>query len=116
MKVIIAGSRGFNNYDLLAKTLDEMKVSITEVVCGNAKGPDTYGKIWANSRGIPVKMFYPDWRQYGKAAGMIRNHEMGDYGDYLIAFWDGESHGTKDMIDYMSKLKKNGRVILFKNE
>lgn len=116
MKVIIAGSRTFNNYDLLVKTLQEENLIIEEVVCGGARGADTLGAEWAKENGVPIKYFYAEWEKYGRAAGFIRNHEMGDYADYLIAFWDGKSRGTKDMIDYMQQLGKHGKVILFKNK
>ena len=115
MKVIIAGSRNFNNYDLLENTLIPfvMENNIKEIVSGGARGADKLGILWGNQMHIPVKIFYPNWEEYGKSAGIIRNHQMGDYADYLIAFWDGKSHGTKDMIEYMKKLGKHGKVILF---
>lgn len=116
MKVIIAGSRTFNNYDLLVKTLQEENLIIEKVVCGGARGADTLGAEWAKKNGVPVKYFNAEWEKYGRAAGIIRNHQMGDYADYLIAFWDGKSSGTKDMIDYMQQLGKKGKVVLFKND
>lgn len=116
MKVIIAGSRTFNNYDLLVKTLQEENLIIEEVVCGGARGADTLGAEWAKKNGVPIKYFNAEWDIYGRAAGTIRNHQMGDYADYLVAFWDGKSSGTKDMINYMQQLGKNGKVALFKNE
>lgn len=112
-KIVIAGSRIFNDYQLLKEVLNKEKDRISEVVCGEAKGADTLGKNWAIQNNIPVKSFPADWLHYGTAAGYIRNHQMGDYADELIAFWDGQSKGTKDMIDYMDKLKKNVTVIRF---
>lgn len=115
MKVIIAGSRNFSNFNIICATMDELKktMNIEEVVCGGCKGPDMLGKRWGETRGIPVKMFEAEWDTYGKAAGPIRNHKMGDYADFLVAFWDGKSKGTKDMIDYMRNIKKHGKVVLF---
>ena len=112
-KIIVAGSRNFNNYILLSEKLCKYKDEIKEIVCGEAKGADTLGKNWAIQHNIPVKSFPADWQQYGSAAGYIRNHQMGDYADGLIAFWDGMSSGTKDMIDYMEKLGKLCIVIPF---
>ena len=57
MKVIIAGNRTFNNKQLLFDTMDNLDIEIDEVVCGEARGADTLGKIWAKSKGIPVKSF-----------------------------------------------------------
>lgn len=116
MKVIIVGSRTFNNYDLLAQTLQEVNLDIDEIVCGGARGADSLGAEWARKNRVTIRYFYPDWEKYGEAAGIIRNHEMGAYADYLIAFWDGKSTGTKDMINYMQQSDKHGKVVLFTNE
>ena len=115
MKIIIAGSRSFNNYYLLYNTLIELQkeMKIDEIVCGGAKGADTLGATAAKILNIPVKYFIPEWDKLGKSAGFIRNHKMGDYADFLLAFWDGKSHGTKDMINYMQQLGKHGKVILY---
>lgn len=111
------------------------RYKISEVVSGGAKGIDTLGEMWAkwkcsvcyhsrldhdkgicflcgckNSRAIPVKQFIPDWKFHNKAAGMIRNQEMGIYADGLIAIWDGESGGTRNMIEIMGLLGKPGFV------
>lgn len=112
MKVIIAGSRSFNDYPRLSRVL-AMIPEITEVVCGEARGADSLGRQWAQDHYIPVKSFPAQWNKYGRSAGHIRNREMGDYADYLVAFWDGKSKGTKGMINYMKSLGKHGRVEIF---
>lgn len=114
MKVIIAGSRTFKDYNLLYKTLEEDNLVIDEIVCGGANGADNLGALYAKMKNYPIKYFIPNWDKYGKAAGMVRSHQMGDYADFLYAFWDGKSKGTKDMINYMQKINKHGRVVLFK--
>ena len=116
MKIIIAGSRTFNNYKLLEETMDSLALPIDEIVCGSALGADSLGEKWAKSKNIPVTYFYPDWDMYGKSGGVIRNHQMGDYADYLVAFWDKKSRGTADMIHYMQQLGKCGKVIFFNND
>jgi len=108
MKTIIAGSRGWI-YDI-TEVLDSHP-EITEVVSGLAKGPDTLGKLWAKERGIPVKEFPADWDTFGRKAGPLRNTQMGDYADQLIAFWDGNSSGTRHMIKYMQSLNKPVTVV-----
>jgi len=108
MKVIIAGSRGFTSHVALRQSLRKYKQDVSEVVCGMARGADLLGRQWALDNGIPVKEFPAKWNKFGKSAGYIRNAEMADYGDALIAFWDGESRGTKMMIDLAKK--KNLRV------
>ena len=114
MKVIIAGNRTFNDRQLLFDTMDNLDIEIDEVVCGEARGADTLGKIWAKSKGIPVKSFPAEWDKFGRMAGPIRNRDMGKYADYLVAFWDGESVGTKDMIFYMQQIGKHEKVVIWK--
>jgi len=101
MKVIIAGSRNFNNYQLLADLMDIFIRSVIdiEIVSGTASGADKLGERYAKERGYKLKRFPADWDNYGKSAGYKRNLEMGEYADMLVAFWDGESKGTKHMID-----------------
>ena len=105
-KVIIAGSRSFvdnkDNYRLLCQVCDKMlaqKHPDIEIVSGGAPGADEMGEIYARQRYYDIKRILPDWEQFKKAAGPIRNYEMAAYSDALIAFWDGESRGTKSMID-----------------
>ena len=104
MKYIIAGGRDFTNYTVMAKILKEF--NIDTVISGCAKGADTLGAEWAAKNGIPLQTFPAYWDTYGKAAGFIRNAEMGEYADALIAFWDGQSKGTKHIIQTMKRLHK----------
>ena len=115
MKVIIAGGRDFNRYDLLKHKCDKIftKVKDLEIVSGGAKGADKLGELYALENNVKVTIFKADWNMYGKSAGGIRNSEMGDYADALIAFWDGKSPGTKHMIDYMKKLNKPTRIVYY---
>jgi hypothetical protein len=106
MKLIIAGSRTFTNYNLLKKHVDILrnKYNITEIISGCAKGADTLGEIYAELNNIPVKKFPADWDKHGKAAGPIRNKQMAYYGNILIAFKDKEnSIGTNNMIQQAEK-------------
>ena len=108
MKVIIAGSRYFNNYELLRQYVDHILQNVSqkesiEIVSGGAKGADELGERYAKERGYKITCFPAEWNKYGRAAGPKRNEQMGDYADALIAFWDGESRGTKHMIEYAKK-------------
>lgn len=102
MKVIIAGSRTFNDYELLKTFADRLLRNLTnvEIVSGGARGADSLGERYAKEKGYKLKIFPAEWDKYGKSAGFMRNIVMGDYADGLIAFWDGKSSGTKHMIDY----------------
>ena len=111
MKTIIAGSRGFNDYGLLCQICKEEL--LTEVVSGTARGADQLGERYSDENGIPKKQFPADWDKYGKSAGYKRNTEMAKYADALIAFWDGESRGTKHMIDLAKQHNLKTRVVIF---
>lgn len=102
MKTIIAGSRSNIEYQDVLSAMEECPwlSEITEVVSGKARGVDTLGEQWANENNIFIKEFPANWKKFGKSAGPRRNEEMGDYADALVAIWDGESRGTKHMIDY----------------
>lgn len=113
IKVIIAGSREFDDLYLMNDKMVEYYFGKDiEVVCGEARGADTLGKIWAKRCGFPVVSFPADWSK-GKRAGYIRNIQMGDYADELVAFWNGESRGTKHMIDIMQEKGKTVHIVRF---
>jgi len=111
-KLIIAGSRTFNDYDLLKTNLSNLN-SITEIVSGTAKGADLLGERFAVENNIPIKKFPANWSKFGKSAGFLRNKEMAEYADTLIVFWDGKSKGTKHMIDLGHTNKLHVTVVLF---
>ena len=114
MKLIIAGTRTFDNYKLLKESvLKNINISdIEEIVSGTAKGADSLGELFAFENDIPVKRFPANWEKYGKSAGYRRNVEMAEYGDTLIAFWDGVSKGTLHMINIAKN--KNLKVFVIK--
>lgn len=104
MKVIIAGSRTFNDYDLLKKICGEQINHLEdEIVSGGAKGADRLGERYAQENNLLLTQFIPEWDKHGKKAGYIRNEEMAKYSDKLIAFWDGASKGTQHMINLAQK-------------
>ena len=113
MKTIIAGTRNFNDYQFLKEKIDNLDINITEIVSGTARGADILGERYAREHNIPVKRFPADWEKYGKGAGFIRNEQMGNYADYLIAFWDSKSRGTFHMIEYMKKIGKHGTIYVY---
>ncbi len=101
MRVIVAGGREFTDYSFVSRRLDFFTRTheFKELVWGFATGVDTLGKEWADLNGIPAKPFKADWDKFGKPAGPMRNEQMAEYGDWLVAFWNGKSSGTKNMID-----------------
>lgn len=116
-KVIIAGSRTFDYYEILRDVMDDLILDTNsvpiEIVSGTAKGADKLGEQYARELGIPIKRFPADWNTHGKGAGHIRNKEMANYGDQLIAFWDGDSKGTKQMIEYCKSIGLPTKIITF---
>lgn len=119
MNLIIAGSRQFIDYSLLVDEVDKLIESSpnfgVSIISGMANGADLLGVLYAEHHNIPCKKFPANWDKYGKSAGMIRNKEMAQNGTYLIAFWDGESRGTKQMIDCALENKLDVTVVYYKN-
>lgn len=120
-KVIVAGGRDFNNQAFLNKTLDALLADKTKdheiiIVSGAAKGADTQGEVYARSKGYPLESHPADWDTYGRSAGYRRNKEMAESADALVCFWDGESRGSKHMIDLARDQGLLVRVIRYENE
>lgn len=127
-KVIICGTRTFEDKKLLFKKMDFYTLTLIDpiIVTGGQKkrverkgewtyqGADYWGEQWAYSNYYLVKIFYPDWDAHGKKAGPIRNREMAEYvgpKGFLIAFWDGVSPGTKNMIEEAKRVgMKDSRI------
>jgi hypothetical protein len=97
VRLIIAGGREFEGLREHVAYLNDFheQYRVREVLCGEARGADDFGKRWAESKGIPVASFPADWGR-GRAAGPIRNQQMADNADALVAFPGGR--GTENMI------------------
>jgi len=105
MKVAIVGSRGIENPDI-----DKyLPASTTEIVSGGAKGVDTCARAYALKNGLILTEFLPEYSRYKKGAPLMRNLKIIDYADMVIAFWDGSSKGTRNMIE---ACKKEGKEII----
>ena len=110
-QLIIAGGRDFTDSDLMRERLQAMEElglfpNGVELICGMAKGADNTGFDIFHKAGLTIHAYHPDWDGLGKRAGFVRNAQMGDDADMALIFWDGQSKGTKHMIDYMEKLGK----------
>lgn len=129
-KVIIAGGRNFNDYELLRSSMDKLLSSkvadniIIEIVSGCNKtidkntgeiyGADYLGTCYAAERGYIVKEFPANWKQWGLPAGPLRNKQMAKYADACVCFWDGKSKGTSWMIKFAEKENLRLRIIRYK--
>lgn len=106
MKIAIVGSRDFNNYFLLKTEIDKLNLDIDLIISGGAKGADSLGERYAKERKIKTKIFYPDWNKFGSKAGPLRNTQIIENSDVVIAFWNGISTGTLDSINKAKRMKK----------
>ncbi len=106
MKVIIAGTRSINDYKLVVTAIKRSGFVISEVVSGCAIGVDRLGEQWALANNIPVTEIPANWKLHHNAAGPIRNKEMAEYADAAIIIWDGQSRGTRNMIENMVRRDK----------
>ena len=114
IRVIVAGSRTFTNYEFVEKMLKKyfkehnIHKSDVEIISGTARGADQLGEQFAEKYGLKLTKFPADWNNLGKKAGIIRNIEMVKYAienedNILFAFWDGQSRGTQHIINESKK-------------
>lgn len=106
MRVLVCGSRTFSDADKMFAELNTGKHGyIDTVIHGAAKGADMLAHDWAATYARQVEVYRADWVREGKAAGVLRNTRMLEYGkpDKVIAFWNGESKGTENMINQARK-------------
>ena len=118
MILAIIGSREFDDYDLLKQSVEELIRNgheIEEIVSGGAMGADSLGARYANENNIPLTVFRAEWNKYGKSAGPKRNKLIVDHCDMVLAFWDGESRGTKHSLDLAESLDKPNTIIFYAN-
>ena len=117
-RVIIAGSRNFQDFELLEAKMDFFLSQVKSekkivIVCGKARGADTFGERYGKKNGYEVREFPALWDIEGKSAGYRRNVRMAENADALVAFWDGKSRGTEHMIDIAAKKKIKTRIVRY---
>ena len=106
MKIVVAGSRTYKNQEHIYSVLNAVVQKSDILLQGGARGVDTIAATWARTHGVACRTFVAQWDEFGKAAGMRRNREMACVADALIAFWNGMSPGTGNMIRQMQLRKK----------
>lgn len=112
MKIAVIGSR-----NLYVENLEVyLPKDCTEIVSGGAKGVDQSAARFAETHAIKLTEFLPDYSRYGKAAPIVRNKQIVDYADSVLAFWDGKSAGTRSVIRYCEKIGKQCKMILLQQE
>lgn len=110
MKIAVVGSRSITAVDIASYVLDA-----DEIVSGRAVGVDSCAAEYAKANGIKLTEFLPQYERYGRAAPIVRNKEIVDYADKIIAFWNGSSKGTLSVIEYAKKTGKTCEIILCKS-
>lgn len=105
-RVIVAGSRGFFDYDLMRRELDELFWVSSEfddgdikIISGMADGADSLAIRYADERKLTKILFPANWNKYHRVAGFLRNEDMLSVATHLVVFWDGKSSGTRHMIE-----------------
>lgn len=112
-RLVVAGSRDFDDYTLLSAELDKLlagKTNIT-IVSGTARGADRLGERYAAEHNLRIERFPAEWEEYHKGAGPIRNMKMVQSADVVIVFWDNESSGTKNIIECARKQDIPYRIV-----
>ena len=105
-RVIVAGSRGFFEYDLMSRELDklfneskEFVGSDVKIISGMADGADSLAIRYADERKLTKILFPANWKRFSCVAGFLRNEDMLSVATHLVVFWDGKSSGTNHMIE-----------------
>lgn len=108
MKLLIAGSRGIENFDL-SKYIEK---DVDTILSGGAKGVDTLAEEYADKMRLSKIILRPRYDLYGKAAPIERNEELVNMADKILIIWDGASKGTKSTINYAKRLNKEIEVVI----
>ncbi len=107
MKIAIIGSRNIKNINI-----GEYITEADEIVSGGAVGVDSLAVQYAKQNGIKLTEFLPEYKKYGRAAPIVRNRQIVNYADVVIAFWDGKSKGTSYTIKYAKSINKVCQIII----
>ena len=103
LNIAVVGCRHFTDYEKLRGVMDDFidihKDKDICIVSGGARGADSLAEKYASEKGYEFKCFPADWDTHGKIAGFIRNKDIVDAADTIVAFWDGKSTGTKDTLE-----------------
>jgi|APHM01.1.fsa_nt_gi hypothetical protein len=107
--VVVAGSRGFDNFipllddytraEYVCACMNEAEFHPDAILSGTASGVDTAGEHFAEAAGLELIQMRAEWACYGPTAGIIRNEHMACAADKALILWDGESNGTEHMIE-----------------
>ena len=108
MKLLIAGSRSINDFDLSQYVPKETEL----IISGGAGGIDTVAEEYADRYKISKLILRPQYSRYGKGAPIKRNEVMVELADRVLVIWDGKSKGAKHTADYAKSLNKDVRIVI----
>lgn len=97
MRLAIIGSRNSQNCTV-DDVVSHIPTGVTLVISGGAAGIDSLAEAAAKRCGIPFRKILPDYKKYGKSAPSVRNIEIVNLADEVLAFWDYQSRGTAFVI------------------
>ena len=111
MKIAIVGCRDLGGYPY-SDFCTHIPQNCTVVISGGARGIDSYARRYAVENDIPLAEMRPDYGAHpGRSAPIVRNREIVEAADYVLAFWDGKSRGTRHVIGYCMETQKAFRII-----
>jgi len=111
IKHAIVGSRTIHNYPAISKILKQH--DIQAIISGGAKGVDTLANTYADKHNIEIVNIYPKWNTHGKKAGYIRNKQIVNLCNVVLAFWDGKSKGTTHSFTLAKQLHKDLYIYVY---
>lgn len=111
MNVAIVGSRGYPHRKDVREWIVSRLTRDDVVISGGARGVDSWANDIAKSLYIKSRVFPAEWEKFGRSAGYLRNADIVDAADLVVAFWDGQSRGTKHTIDLALQKRKRLEVI-----
>jgi hypothetical protein len=116
IKLAIVGTRSYQDYKEFKYYLEEFQKDkcVKQIITGCANGADDLARRYAREKGIDLEVKEANWKKYGKGAGPIRNARIARECDYMIAFWDMNSHGTRNALLLAERLGKRTMTILYK--
>ena len=124
-KVIICGSRHFDNKELLFERCNFFlqNKSDIQIVSGAQRtylkdqkryiGADYFGEQYAEHKEYSLQRFPANWDRDGRSAGPLRNARMADYADAVLAFWDGKTRGTNNMLALAKMAGLPTKIVFF---
>ncbi|MFP5111847.1 SLOG family protein [Bacillaceae bacterium C204] len=89
-RVIVTGSKDFDDYDFLKRKLDLLLKDKSDIVIvSDEEKIGTMGEKWAVSNDADIVSFPIHWDEYGRDAAKIRNDLMYNFANYSLIFWNG---------------------------